>query len=372
MNKKISIIILSLLLALLLAACGSDEVEEVVAPVEKTVVEVVEETAVEYHSDMLASFSPLPASAVREDYELTDELVDLGRILYYEDRLSISQEMSCNTCHPLADYGMDRLAFSPGHDGSLGGRNSPTVYNAALHLSQFWDGRAVDVEEQAQGPILAGVEMGMPNPEYVLSVLDSIPGYLPLFEAAFPDDADPITYENLGVAIGAFERNLMTPDAFDDLLNGDDSALTDQEKHGLALFVDTGCATCHYGPAMGGERYAIFGQAKPYPGLTDNGRMDATGKESDQYTFKVPSMRNIAELGPYLHDGSMTDLGEVVSMMAEYQLAQELTDAEVTDIVAFLNALTGEIPTDYIAVPEFPESGADTPAPYSYEEDSSG
>ncbi len=372
MNKRWSLILISLLLALLLAACGSDTAEEA-TPVKEEVAAPVEEAAeseIVYEAKMLASFKPLPASVPHEGYELSDELVDLGRMLYYEDRLSISQEMSCNSCHPLDAYGVDGVQFSPGHDGNPVGRNSPTVYNAALHLSQFWDGRAADVEEQAKGPILAGGEMGMPNPEYVLRVLDSIPGYLPLFEAAFPDDDDPLNYENVGTAIGAFERKLMTPGAFDDLLNGDDSALTDQEKHGLALFVNTGCTTCHYGTAVGGERYAVMGQVKPYPGLTDEGRVAVTGSSVDKYAFKVPSLLNISETSPYLHDGSITDLNELVSIMAEYQLAKELTTDEVTDIVAFLNVLTGEIPTEYIAVPEFPESGADTPAPYSYEESS--
>lgn len=342
-------------LALALTACKIED-EEAVAP-----------TAIPpdvFNAKALAVFGSLPGVADPEAYEMNLEMIDLGRMLFYEDRISISQTISCNSCHLLDNYGVDGLQFSLGHDGQPVTRNSPTVYNAALHLSQFWDGRAADVEEQAQGPILAAGEMGMPNPEYVIKVLKTIPGYLPLFEAAFPGDPDPINYENVGRAIGSFERHLITPGSFDKLVAGDESVFTDQEKRGVALFISTGCTTCHFGPALGGSRYAVLGQVKPFPGLTDLGRYDVTGEEIDKYVFKVPSLRNITMTGPYLHDGSVASLEEVIDLMAVYQLGQELTDGQITDIAAFLNALTGEIPRDFIAVPQFPASGPDTPGPY--------
>lgn len=366
MKRNALYFIFAAALMLFLAACGETEPE------------VAEATAVpptvapdEYTSNALVYFGALPEFVPPTEYEMTDEMIELGRMLYYETRISISQEISCNSCHLLDNYGVDGLQFSLGHDGKPVGRNSPTVYNAALHVAQFWDGRAADVEAQAQGPILASGEMGMPDPEYVIYVLNSIPGYLPLFEAAFPDDADPINYDNVGRAIGAFERYLVTPGDFDSLLGGDEAALSEQEKRGLALFVSTGCTTCHYGEAVGGERYAVLGDVKPYPNVTDEGRFAITGEEADMHAFKVPSLRNIAETGPYLHDGSIVSLEEMVNIMAEYQLGKELTDAQVTDIVAFLNSLTGAVPTDYIAVPEFPPNGPDTPGPYEYEGTSS-
>lgn len=360
--KRIALLLLSVLVLALLTGCAI-EPEEVVVPTQTP-------TPPDFYTPkLLGAFKPLPAEAAPENYEMSEELVDLGRMLYYETRISISQEMSCNSCHLLDEYGVDGLQFSLGHDDKPVGRNSPTVYNAAFHLSQFWDGRAADVEEQAQGPILAAGEMGMPNPEYVIEVLKTIPGYLPLFQAAFPDDADPINYDNVGRAIGAFERRLVTPDPFDALLGGDETALDDQQKRGLALFVTTGCTTCHYGEALGGERYSVMGQAKPYEGMTDEGRFAITANEADRFAFKVPSLRNIAETGPYFHDGSITTLTEAVEIMVEYQLARELTDAQVADIVAFMQSLTGEIPRDYIYVPEFPESGPDTPGPYEWSEE---
>jgi cytochrome c peroxidase len=327
------------------------------------------ESAVEFDRTLLASFSVLPEVVPPQAYEMTDEIVDLGRLLFYENRMSISQELSCNSCHLLDGFGVDGLQFSLGHEGIPVGRNSPTVYNAALHVAQFWDGRAADVEEQAKGPILAAGEMGMPNPEYVEEVLKTIPGYLPLFEAAFPGDGNPINYDNVGTAIGAFERHLMTPGRFDAFLDGDDSALTDQEKKGLTTFIETGCTACHAGPALGGQMYSKVGLVKPFEGVTDVGRFEVTGLDADMHSFKVPSLRNIAETGPYMHDGSIESLDDMVRIMAEYQLGKDLTDEQVADIIAFLNALTGEIPTEFIAIPEFPESGPDTPGPYEFEEE---
>lgn len=348
-----------LLLAAFLAACA-------IPPEELATPTPVPPDA--YSRNLLTVFAKLPEVMIPEDHPaISQEMIDLGRMLYYEERISISQEMSCNNCHLLDQYGVDGLQFSLGHDGKPVGRNAPTVYNAALHLSQFWDGRAADVEEQAQGPILAAGEMGMPNPEYVVKVLKSIPGYHDLFAAAFPNDADSINYDNVGAAIGAFERYLVTPGAFDALLAGNEMALTDQQKRGVALFVSTGCTTCHYGATIGGLRYAIMGQAEAYPNLADEGRFAITGVEADKYAFKVPSLRNVAMTHPYLHDGSVTSLEEVVELMARYQLGRELSAEQIADITAFLHALTGEIPTNYIVVPEFPESGPHTPGPYPEE-----
>lgn len=311
------------------------------------------EPEVTFNMAMLSQFGTLPEEATPTGYELTQEIVDLGRMLYYEPRLSVNGQMSCNTCHPLNTYGMDGLRFSFGHAGDPVGRNSPTSYNAALHVAQFWDGRAADVEAQAKGPILAGGEMGMPNSDFVVGVLKEIPGYLPLFEAAFPDDTDPINYDNVGTAIGAFERKLITPGRFDLLLAGDESAFNDAEKRGLALFVTTGCASCHTGPLLGGTMYAKLGAAESFAG-SDLGRFNVTGDEADKYVFKVPSLRNIGQTGPYLHDGSIPTLEDMVRIMVRHQLGKELEDNEINDMVLFLRSLTGEVPADYIARPELP------------------
>jgi cytochrome c peroxidase len=268
--------------------------------------------------------------------------------------------VSCNTCHDLASFGDDGLKTSKGINEQLGGRSAPTVYNAAIHIAQFWDGRAKDVEAQAIGPVTNPIEMGMPDPDYVLNVLKSIPGYVEAFKTAFPDQDEPLTYVNVGNAIGAFERKLMTPSPFDDFLKGDDAALTDAQKHGLNLFMATGCTICHSGMGVGGHLYQKLGLVKEWPSK-DLGRFEATKVETDKYFFKVPSLRNITETGPFLHDGSVESLTEMVSKMAEHQLGRVLPEEDVNSIVTFLGALKGRIDEDFIRKPELPADGPDTP-----------
>ena len=309
----------------------------------------------------LMMFKPLPTEAPSADNELTEAKINLGRMLYYENRLSKGEKLSCNSCHMLDKYGQDNLPFSPGHEGKVGGRSSPTTFNAAIHIAQFWDGRAPSVEEQAKGPVLNPGEMGMPSADFVVEVLKSIPGYVEAFKAAFPGEADPITYNNFGKAVGAFERKLVTPSRWDDYLKGNKEALTAEESKGFETFAKAGCVTCHNGPAVGGMMYQKLGLVKAWPELKDQGRFEATKVATDKFYFKVPSLRNITETGPYLHDGSVKTLEEMVSKMGEYQLGKSLTSEETASIVTFLKSLKGEIPADYIAKPKLPESGPNTP-----------
>lgn len=308
----------------------------------------------------LGLFQPLPDVAENPENPLTESKVALGRMLYYDTRLSKNRTMSCNSCHDLASFGDDGLKVSKGIHDQLGGRSAPSVYNAAIHIAQFWDGRAKDVEAQAIGPVTNPIEMGMPDPDFVLKVLKSIPGYVDSFKLAFPDEDEPLTYENVGNAIGAFERKLLTPAPFDAFLEGDDAALTDAQKHGLNLFITTGCTVCHSGMGVGGHLYQKLGLVKEWP-TGDSGRYEVTKAETDKYFFKVPSLRNITETAPYLHDGSVESLSEIVSKMAEYQLGRVLPGEDVEAIVTFLGALKGAIDEDYIRKPELPADGPNTP-----------
>lgn len=312
-------------------------------------------SAEEVNQAFLSLFQPLPEVVEDPARELTPAKVDLGRMLYFEPRISISGTISCNSCHLLEQYGVDGLARSPGHDGKLGDRNSPSVFNAALHVAQFWDGRSPDVEDQAKGPVLNPVEMGMPDADGVVEILQSIEGYEPLFRKAFPEDEDPINFDNFAEAVGAFERGLVTPSQWDDFLGGDADALTEAEKAGFNRFVSVGCATCHMGPVLGGMMYHKLGLVEPWPELTDLGRYKVTEVEADKYKFKVPGLRNIEKTGPYLHDGSVAELPEMVRLMAKHQLGRELSDDDVAAIVTFLKSLTGELPADYIKAPELPQ-----------------
>ncbi len=295
----------------------------------------------------------IPPVAEPEGYERTPAKISLGRMLYFEGRLSVNGKISCNSCHPLDRFGADGEPTSPGHDGTRGERNSPSTYHAAFHVAQFWDGRAKDVEEQAKAPILNPIEMGMPSEEAVLEMLRGIPTYVEAFAAAFPGEATPLTYENLAIAIGAFARGLVTPSRFDLFLEGDEGALTAHEKEGLRLFLDVGCTTCHQGATIGGTMFQKLGVVHPYP-TEDPGRFAVTGNEADRFVFKVPSLRNVARTAPYFHDGKVATLPEAVRLMAWHQLGKELEPGEIDAIVTFLASLTGTIDRVYTAKPELP------------------
>lgn len=301
-------------------------------------------SAVRVDSAQLARFAPLADSIAAPDNPITPAKVDLGRRLYYETRLSRDHDLSCNSCHDLATYGVDHAAVSTGAKGQHGKRNAPTVYNAAGHFTQFWDGRSPSVEEQAKGPILNPVEMAMPSDRALLLELAAIPAYRDAFRRAFPGAANPVTYDNVGRAIGAFERGLVTPSRWDALLKGDQNALTPAEKQGFADFTEAGCASCHSGAYLGGQMYQKAGLVAPWPDRSDPGRAAVTHQAADSMVFKVPSLRNVAMTGPYFHNGSTASLAEAVRMMGHYQLGRDLTDAQVQAIVTYLGSLTGTLP----------------------------
>jgi len=313
-------------------------------------------------------FSPLPEAALNPANPLSDDKVLLGKMLYYEPRLSKSGWISCNSCHSLATYGVDNLPTSIGHKWNIGPRNAPTTLNAALQMSQFWDGRAKDVEEQAQGPILNPGKMASPHEDFVVKRIASIPEYVELFKKVFTNDTNAVNYLNIAKAIAAFERRLITPSRFDEFLNGKASALTEREKTGLKTFIDVGCIQCHTKSFLGGKKYEKFGVYKDYWELTgsenrDEGRFEITNVEEDKYVFKVPSLRNVTQTYPYFHDGSVWDLAEAVKIIAELQLQKKLTQLQVFEIVNFLGCLKGDIPTFARELPILPASTDKTEKP---------
>lgn len=270
------------------------------------------------------------------------ELVSLGKKLYMDTRFSKNKKLSCNSCHNLSTFGVDNEPTSPGHEGKRGNRNSPTVFNASLHVAQFWDGRAANVEAQALGPVLNPVEMGLASAAEVEKIIAADKEYTAMFNAAFPGEKAPITFANFGKAIGSFERTLITPSRYDEFAAGKADALTADEKKGLKKFMETGCTACHMGSTFGGGMYQKLGLVKPYD-TKDLGRYEVTKNEADKFVFKVPSLRNVAETGPYFHDGSVKDLPTAVKLMAAHQLGKELNDEDTTSIVTFLKALTGKV-----------------------------
>jgi cytochrome c peroxidase len=345
--KKILVVILT---TFVIFSCSNNTTEST-GEAPKSMISDYDKDYSELDAKARRIFKALPDIAISENNSVTDEKVALGKMLYFDNRLSKDNTQSCNTCHNLNTFGVDNKAFSEGNDGGLGGRNSPTTLNAALHMAQFWDGREADVESQAGGPILNPVEMAMPSEKAVIDRLSGIEDYVVTFAKAFPEDANPISYSNLKKAIGAFERKLITKSPFDDYLSGNDNALTGPEKDGLQTFMDVGCITCHSGVTVGGNMYQKFGLSVDYWEYTnseniDLGRFDVTGEESDKYMFKVPSLLNIEKTGPYFHDGSVDDLAEAIKIMGVTELNKELSESEISAIVVFLSSMTGEVPNN--------------------------
>jgi cytochrome c peroxidase len=312
-----------------------------------------------------AAFKPLPSTTpATKDNPATKEKVELGKALFFDPRLSASGVFSCNSCHNLATGGDDNLETSIGHGWQKGPRNSPTALNSVLNEAQFWDGRAEDLKAQAKGPIQAGVEMAN-TPDKVVATLNSMPQYVEWFKAAFPADKSSVSFDNMAKAIEAFEATLLTPAPFDKYLNGDDAALSAEQKKGLALFMDKGCSGCHGGVNIGGHGYYPFGVVEK-PGAevlpeNDKGRFTVTKTADDQYVFRAAPLRNVAVTAPYFHSGKVWDLKQAVAIMSSSQLGTELKPDEVNSIVAFLNSLTGEVPR--IEYPVLPAETATTPRP---------
>jgi cytochrome c peroxidase len=306
-----------------------------------------------------AIFKPLPRDMATAEYPISPERVKLGRLLFFDPRISLDGTVSCARCHQPNLYGTDALATSVGVKGRPNPRNAPTVLNAALQLSGHWHGDRVNVEDQATKGLLGPGSFGGPDFDAAMARLRSIPQYGDMFRAAFPADKDPVTPANWGKAIGAYERTLVTPSPFDAYLAGNTRALSDGARAGLKKFVDTGCASCHNGVGVGGASYQKFGVVEDYwketrSSVIDKGRVDTTKEPADTYVFKVPSLRNVAMTPPYFHDGSVATLGEAVRIMAKVQLGKDLPPEDVDAIAAFLASLTGPLPRNFENAPRLP------------------
>jgi len=313
-------------------------------------------SAVEWQA--LPEAAPAPA-----DNPTTEAKVELGKMLYMDPRFSSTGTVSCNSCHNVMEGGDDSRSVSMGVHGKTGGRNAPTVWNSAFHSVQFWDGRAPLLEDQAKGPVANPVEMGMQDVETAMDRVRKIPGYKAYFDKAFGENS--MTVDNAARAVAAFERTLITPNsAYDRYVKGDKTAMSEQQVRGMEKFAATGCTACHSGPAFNGPQKLGEGFYSKFPTFADNayaskykfaddkGREEVTGKAADRNMFRVATLRNITDTAPYFHNGSVNDLGEAVRVMAKTQLNQDLSDADVADIVAFLGALTGEYPE--ITMPRLP------------------
>lgn len=319
----------------------------------------------------LGLFKPLPDTAHVDDYPHSADRVELGKMLFFETRVSTDGRTSCASCHSPSHYGADSLPQSVGVHGKPMPRNAQTVFNTPLLIAQHYGGNRVSVEEQALKALTSPFAYGNKTFEEAIDKLRAL-NYTPVFERAFPNEKDPVSAENWAVAIGAFERTLLTPAPFDRYLKGDLRAISDSARRGLDKFMSYGCASCHNGSTVGGQSFQKFGITEDYWKATgsvemahfggyDKGKFHDTGKAEDMWIFKVPQLRNVGATPPYFHDGSVATLDDAVRVMARLQLGRQLNDGDVADIVAFLHTLTGEVPPQFAKAPILPVAPFRTP-----------
>ncbi|MFM7633228.1 MAG: cytochrome-c peroxidase [Betaproteobacteria bacterium] len=316
-------------------------------------------------------FRPLPYTAHVDDYPFSAARVELGKKLFFETRVSIDGRTGCVSCHSPSHYGADSLPRSVGVNGVVLPRNAHTVFNTPLLIAQHYGGNRVSVEEQAWKALTSPLAYGNKSFAEAEAKLHKL-GYKPLFEEAFPNEKEAVSAQNWAIAIGAFERTLLTPAPFDQYLKGNTKAISADAKAGLDKFISYGCAGCHSGATVGGESFQKFGLLEDYWKATgsveipllkgfDKGKFHDTGKEEDQWIFKVPQLRNVAMTPPYFHDGSVATLDDAVRVMARVQLGKQLSDTDVRQIVAFLSTLTGEVPKQFKEAPQLPVAAFQRP-----------
>jgi cytochrome c peroxidase len=311
-------------------------------------------------------FRPLPQDLASAEFPIKRERVELGRLLFFDPRLTIDGNMSCSSCHQPAFYGTDARPKSIGVQQRPHPRNAPTVLNTGALNIVHWRGDRDSLEDQVAKAVTSPITSGQPDEKAIIDRLSRVPGYGPLFAAVFSDEPQPMMIQNIAKAISAYERTLLTPSPFDAYLAGNQEALSSSARAGLAKFINTGCMACHNSVGIGGGIYQKFGVVEDYWKATgsdpvDKGRADVTKDPADLYVFRVASLRNVAMTPPYFHDGSVATLPEAVKVMARVQLGVTLSEADARDIVAFLESLTGELPASFATAPALP-TGAVVPA----------
>jgi len=311
-------------------------------------------------------FRPLPKDGADTKSPKKRELVELGRSLFFDPRLTVDGNMSCSSCHQPAFYGTDALPRAIGVNQRPHPRNAPTVLNTGALNIIHWRGDRDSLEDQVAKAVTSPITSGQPDEKTVIDRLSRIAGYFALFKSAFPNEPQPMTLQNIANAISAYERTLLTPSPFDSYLAGNQEALSPAARTGLGKFINTGCVACHNGAGVGGGMFQKFGVVEDYWKVTgsdpvDQGRAEVTKDPADLYVFRVASLRNVAMTPPYFHDGSVATLPEAVKVMARVQLGVNLSDADTGDIVAFLESLTGALPANFTTTPVLP-SGAVVPA----------
>lgn len=305
-------------------------------------------------------FAPIPESV---ETPLMDDATKLGQMLFFDKRLSRGQDVACVSCHDFAKAGQDGEAAATGTKKQRATRNTPSVLNAGGAFAQGWDARATTIDELVVPHILDPAIMGMPDEKRVTETIASIPAYAAAFKKVFPDESPTVSADTVGRALGTYTKKLFARSRWDRYLAGDKAALNDAELGGVATFVEAGCTSCHQGKYVGGTQAAKLGIAKPWPGPAgeEPGRFAVSKQEADRGMWKVPSLRNVARTGPYLHDGSVASLEEMTRLMARHQAGRELSEPQIKAIVTWLGTLDGEAPKVLTTKPQLPPSGPKTP-----------
>jgi cytochrome c peroxidase len=303
---------------------------------------------------------------VPSDNPITEAKMRLGKLLFFDGRISKDGTISCNSCHDVNKSGTDNLPVSVGVGGLKGNRNSPTVFNGAFNSSQFWDARSPSLEDQAKGPMINPVEMAMPNHEAVVDRIKKVPGYVTAFKKVF-GGTDPVNIENTAKAIATYERTLaLANSSYDQYLAGNKKALGPGAIRGLEKVNRFGCVSCHAGPNFAGLKsetgelilqkfplIPVLEYERKYGFSVDQGRFEVTHQDLDKNMWRVPSWRNVAITAPYFHNGSVDNLSEAVRIMAKTQVNRTLSDEDVADVVEFLTSLTSKVPKQ--GTPKLPE-----------------
>ena len=305
-------------------------------------------------------FAPIPESV---ETPLMDDATKLGQMLFFDKRLSRGQDMACVSCHDFAKAGQDGEAAATGTKKQGATRNTPSVLNAGGAFAQGWDARATTIDELVVPHILDPAIMGMPDEKRVTETIATIPAYVAAFKKAFPEESPAVSADTVARALGTYTKKLFARSRWDRYLAGDKAALNDAELGGVATFVEAGCTSCHQGKYVGGTQAAKLGIAKPWPGPAgeEPGRFAVSKQEADRGMWKVPSLRNVARTGPYLHDGSVASLEEMTRLMARHQAGRELSEPQIKAIVTWLGTLDGEAPKVLTTKPQLPPSGPKTP-----------
>ena len=285
--------------------------------------------------DSLLLVEPIP-----QYVEINRDIAKLGWVLFNDPNLSSNQAISCQSCHDLTTNGAETTRVSTGVNG-IGLRNSLTVFNSSLNYRFFWDGRSNTLEDQINGPITNPLEMDSDWPQVERYVSRSAQ-YQQLFLSA--NDLT-ISSDNIRLALAEFMRSLQTPNStFDLFLQGDEFALSEQEKRGWDTFQSIGCVQCHQGPNIGGNMMQKFGYFSEINTLQDTGKHLVTEEDQDKFYFRVASLRNVAQTAPYFHDGRTPTLEAAIRIMAKGQLGIAMENDTVADIEAFLRTLSAPRP----------------------------